>query len=157
MKDLQDVSRELMSHVVFALNHSMDLKMDGIEPMTPFAIVVKNGAMQIKVFGGDTLEFADSMYEKTIKEEAPDFVVYASDAFITTDGVKYDAVLFKAYDNEDSEIYLFGQKYSPGNEMSSFKRIGNPGLLGTEINFNYDSNKKRKPGRPTGKQWWKFW
>lgn len=157
MKELQDVSKELMRHVVFALNHSMDLKMDGIEPMMPFAVVIKNGGMQIKVFGGDTLEFADSMFEKTIKEETPDFVVYASDAFITTDGVKYDAVLFKAYDNEDSDIYLFGQKYRPGNELSPFQRIGNPGLIGTEINFNYDAGKNLKIDKPTGKRWWKIW
>jgi len=39
MKQLQDAATELMDEVIFALNHSMDLKRDGVDPMIPFAVL----------------------------------------------------------------------------------------------------------------------
>lgn len=65
MKQLQDASKELMEIVSFALNHSMDLKRDGIDPMIPFAVVIKDAKKTIKTFLGDTPEHADQMFEKT--------------------------------------------------------------------------------------------
>lgn len=158
MKNLHDASEDLMTHVVFALNHSMELKQDGVDPMMPFAIVITGSKKMIKVFGGDTLEYADNRFERTIIEEKPDFVVYASDTYLTTDGIKYDAVLFKAYDKNDNEMYLIGQKYKPKTEQIEFEQIGNPGFLGTEINRYFDLNNSQstKPGT-TNKSWWKFW
>ena len=158
MKSLHDASTELMNHVIFALNHSMDLKKDGVDPMMPFAIVITGNEKVIKVFGGDTLEYADNRYERTIVDEKPDFVVYASDTYLTTDGIKYDAVLFKAYDRNDTEVYLIGQKYRLKTDQFEFEQIGNPGFLGTEINryFIQNSINKTKPDT-TKKSWWKFW
>ena len=158
MKNLHDASEELMNHVVFALNHSMDLKKDGVDPMMPFAVVIKDGEKLIKVFGGDTLDYADQRFEGTIIEDKPDFVVYASDTYLTTDGIKYDAVLFKAYDKNDTDLYLIGQKYRPKSDQVEFEQIGNPGFLGTEINnyfslYNFDQAK----GETKNKSWWKFW
>lgn len=156
MKNLHDASKELMNHVVFALNHSMDLKKDGVDPMMPFAIVVNGDDRLIKVFAGDTLEYADNRYEKTITDEKPDFVVYASDTYLTTDGIKYDAVLFKAYDKNDSEIYLIGQKYRPKTDHVQFEQIGNPGFLGTETN-KYLSLDNCTKSETSKKSWWQFW
>jgi len=149
MKNLQDASKELIEHLIFALNHSMDLKKDGVDPMTPFAVVVKGGNKTLKAFFGDTSNYADKMFEKTIKEENPDFVVYATDSYLTTDGVKYDAVLFRAYDKSDSEIYLVGQKFRPKTENAEFEQIGNPGFLGTESN-RFSNDLQKKP-------WWRKW
>ncbi len=158
MKNLQDASTELMNHVVFALNHSMDLKQDGVDPMMPFAIVVNGNAKVIKVFGGETLEYADNRYERTILDENPDFVVYASDTYLTTEGIKYDAVLFKAYDKNDNEVYLIGQKYRPKTDQVEFEQIGNPGFLGTEANNYFNKTIINKGNADTTKKsWWKFW
>jgi uncharacterized protein (DUF2225 family) len=124
----------------------------------PFAVVINGDIKVINVFAGDTLEYADNRYESTIAEEKPDFVVYASDTYLTTDGVKYDAVLFKAYDKNDTEIYLIGQKYKPKTDKDEFEQIGNPQFLGTEPNkyvpYNNLNNIKsyiKKKSR------WKFW
>lgn len=156
MKTLHDASQVLMKHVVFALGHSMDLKKDGIEPMMPFAVVISGDQQTLKVFGGDTLDYADKRFEATIIEEKPDFVVYASDTYLTVDGVKYDAVLFKAYDKNDTAIYLIGQKYRPKTDQVEFAQIGNPGFLGTETNKYFNSNNSSlKEG--SQKRWWKFW
>ena len=158
MKNLHDASYDLMNHVVFALNHSMDLKRDGVDPMTPFAIAVNGTEKTIKVFAGDTLEYADNRYERTILDEKPDFVVYACDTYLTTDGIKYDAVLFKAYDKRDSEIYLIGQKYRVKTDQVEFEQIGNPDFLGTEINKFYGQiNADKTKGNTSNKSWWKFW
>lgn len=158
MKSLHDASTELMDHVVFALSHSMDLKQDGVDPMMPFAIVITGGEKVIKVFGGDTLEYADKRYESTIADEKPDFVVYASDTYLTTEGIKYDAVLFKAYDKNDTEVYLIGQKYRPKTDQVEFEQIGNPGFLGTEINKYFIQNSIANTKlNTTKKTWWKFW
>jgi hypothetical protein len=149
MKSLQDASKELIDHLIFALNHSMDLKRDGVDPMIPFAVVIKGNDKSLKAFAGETPDYADKMFEKTIREEKPDYIVYASDSYLTTDGVKYDAVLFRAYDKNDSEIYLVGQKFKPKTSDTEFEQIGNPGFLGTELNM-FLNDSKNKP-------WWKVW
>jgi hypothetical protein len=155
MKHLQDASKELMSNLIFALDHSMDLKKDGVDPMIPFAVVIKGTDKTIKTFVGDSPEYADQMFERTIREEKPDYVVFATDSYLTTNGIKYDAVLLKAYDKNDTEIYLVGQKFKPKTNNEDFEQIGNPGFLGTELN-NFNSsgtstiNKRSKP-------WWRVW
>ena len=134
MKHLQDASKDLMDNLIFALNHSMDLKKAGVDPMIPFAIVIKGSEKTIKTFVGDTPEYADHMFEQTIKEEKPDYVVYTADSYLTTNGIKYDAVVFKAYDKNDPEIYIVGQKFRPKTDAEDFEQIGNRGFLGTELN-----------------------
>jgi len=156
MKHLQDASKELMEHLIFALHHSMDLKRDGVDPMIPFAVVIKDANKTLKAFAGDTPEYADYMFEKTIKDEDTDFVIYASDSYLTTDGKKYDAVLLKAYDKNDIEIYLVGQKFKPKSGSDNFEQIGNPGFLGTVVN-NF-SNKENSANKNSTKKkpWWKL-
>jgi hypothetical protein len=156
MKHLQEASKDLMDNLIFALNHSMDLKKDGVDPMIPFAIVVKDTDKTIKAFAGDTPEYADKMFERTIIDEKPDFVVYASDSYLTSYGIKYDAVLLKAYDKNDSEIYLVGQKFKPKTGNQDFEQIGNPGFLGTEIN-NFNSTNGSTNNNDSKKPWWKIW
>ena len=147
-----------MKHVVFALNHSMDLKKDGVDPMMPFAVVITGSEKLIKVFSGDTLDYADQRFERTIIEDKPDFVVYASDTYLTTGGTKYDAVLFKAYDKNDTELYLIGQKYRPKSDHIEFEQIGNPGFMGNEINKHFSLNNfEQAKVETTNKSWWKFW
>jgi hypothetical protein len=41
-----------MDALIFALNHSMDLKRDGVDPMIPFAVIIKDNDKTIKVFAG---------------------------------------------------------------------------------------------------------
>jgi hypothetical protein len=144
-----------MDALIFALNHSMDLKRDGVDPMIPFAVIIKDNDKTIKVFAGDTPDYGDQMFDKTIEEEKPDVVIYATDSFLTTGGIKYDAVLLKAYDKSDSEIYLVGQKFQPLNENQNFEQIGNPGFLGT-IENKYVSNTLLKSAKPGKKPWWKI-
>lgn len=156
MKDLQNASNELMDNLIFALNHSMDLKKDGIDPMIPFAVVVNGNNKTIKTFFGDTPEYADQMFERTIREEKPDYVVYASDSYLTTNGIKYDAVLLKAYDKNDTEIYLVGQKFRPKEDNQDFEQIGNPGFLGTELN-SFNSSDASAANKSSRKPWWKIW
>ena len=156
MKHLQDASKELMDNLIFALNHSMDLKKGGVDPMIPFAVVVKGTDKTLKTFVGDTPDYADQMFERTIREEKPDYVVYASDSYLTTKGIRYDAVLLKAYDRNDTEIYLVGQKFKPKTDNEDFEQIGNPGLVGTELNgYNLSNSSASKQG--SNKPWWKVW
>jgi len=136
MKQLKEASEKLLEHLIFALNHAMELKKDGVDPMMPFAIVVKGNDKLIKTFAGDSPDYADQMFGKTIREEAPDYVIYAYDTYIRTDDIRYDGVLLKAYDKTDIEIYLVGQKFKPKTTSEDFLRIGNPAFLGTvENNF----------------------
>jgi hypothetical protein len=156
MKSLQDASKELVDHLVFTLNRSIDLKRDGVDPMVPFAVVVKGADKTLKAFAGDTPEFADDMFEKTILDEDPDYVVYASDSYLTVEGVKCDAVLLRAYDKNDPDIYLVGQKFKPKTGDQVFELLGNPAFLGT-------SEHEFAASVPTGisdsnsKPWWKLW
>ena len=71
---------------------------------------------------------------------------------LTTNGVKYDAVLLKAYDKNDSEIYLIGQKFRPKTASEDFEQIGNPGFLETELNHYNPANRSSSK-----KPWWKVW
>jgi hypothetical protein len=157
MKQLQDASKQLMDNLIFALNHCMELKKDGVDPMIPFAVVVKDKDKKIKAFAGDTADYGDQMFEKTVEDEKPDIVIYASDSYLTTDGIKYDAILLKAYDKNDSEVYLVGQKFKPKTESEEFEQIGNPGFLGTLANpyalntsFKNVEVRQKKPR-------WKIW
>jgi hypothetical protein len=154
MKHLQEASKELMGHLLFALNHSLDLKRDGVDPMMPFAVVIKGEEKTLKAFAGDGPEYGDKMFEKTIEEERPDYVVYASDSYMTMEGTKYDAVLFKAYDKTDTEVYLVGQRFRPKSEGEEFKQLGNPGFLGTVENPYYTPPSSSANGK---KPWWKVW
>jgi hypothetical protein len=150
MKNLQDASKELMEHLIFALNHAMDLKRDGVDPMIPFAVVVKGADKTLKAFAGNSPEYAGKMFEKTIRDENPDYVVYATDSYLTTNGIKYDAVLLRAYDKNDPEIFLVGQRFKPKSDGEKFEQIGNPGFLGTEENTFATTTLDKKP-------WWKIW
>jgi hypothetical protein len=134
MKQLRHASEKLLEHLIFALNHAMELKKDGVDPMMPFAIIMKGNEKMIKTFTSVSPDYADLMFEKTILEEAPDFVIYAYDTYIRTDDIRYDGVLLKAYDKTDSEIYLVGQKFVPKSENEEFLQIGNPAFLGTVAN-----------------------
>jgi hypothetical protein len=157
MKHLQEASGKLMEHVIFALDHSMDLKKDGVDLMSAFAVVAKGNNSTIQVFVGDKPDYGDQMFEKTIKEDNPDFVVYASDSYITSDNIKYDAVLLKAYDRNDSVIYLVGQKFKPKTDDDEFEQIGNPGHLGNiENNFHRDESASPS-AKQTKKAWWQIW
>jgi hypothetical protein len=158
MKNLNEASDRMMEQVVFALKHSMDLKRDGVDPMAPFAVVIKGSEKALKSFWGDTPDYADMMFEKTIAEEDSDIVVYASDSYITLTDIKYDAVLFKAYDKNDPEVYLIGQKFKPQTETQDFEEIGNPTHLGNILNPHFGTNtKKREVIIDDKKPWWKIW
>jgi hypothetical protein len=158
MKNLSEASGRMMEQVVFALKHSMDLKRDGVDPMIPFAVVTKGDKNTLKTFLGDTPDYADKMFEKTIDEENPDVVVYASDSYITWNDIKYDAVLFKAYDKNDAEVYLIGQKFMPQTETQDFEVIGNPGHLGNISNPHFGTDLKNNRAIVNEKRpWWKFW
>lgn len=158
MKNLNQASDRMMEQVVFALKHSMDLKRDGVDPMTPFAVVVRGDEKTLKAFVGDTADYADKMFEKTIADEDPDIVVYASDSYITSNGVKYDAVLFKAYDRNDADVYLIGQKFRPQTENQDFKEIDNPGHLGNIPNPHFGIDLKKNRAIVNKKRpWWKIW
>lgn len=155
MKHLQEASKELMGHLLFALNHSLDLKRDGVDPMMPFAVVIKGADKTLKAFAGDTADYGDQVFEQTIGEERPDYAVYASDSYLIMEGVRYDAVLLKAYDKNDTEIYLVGQRFIPKSECEEFRQLGNPGFLGTVENPYYTPpavsiTAAKKP-------WWKVW
>lgn len=134
MKHLQEASKELMGHLLFALNHSLDLKRDGVDPMMPFAVVIKGEEKTLQAFAGDGPDYANRMWEKTLSEEKPDYAIYASDSYLTIEGVRYDAVLLKAYDRRDPVIYLLGQRFRPKSSSEEFRQLGNPGFLGTETN-----------------------
>lgn len=154
MKHLQEASKELMGHLLYTLHHSLDLKRDGVDPMMPFAVVIRGAEKTLKTFVGEGPGYADRMWEKTLQDERPDYAVYASDSYLTMEGVRYDAVLLKAYDKTDPEIYLVGQRFQPKSETEEFKQLGNPGFLGTTENAYYTP-----PGNGAGskKPWWKVW
>jgi len=150
MKRLEDASQSLIDNLIFAIDHSMDLKKHGVDPMMPFAVVIKGANRTLKTFAGD-IDYADKLFVRTIEQENPDIVVYASDTYFTMEGIKYDAVLFKAYDNTDADMYIVVQRYIPQTEEINFEQIGNPAFLETVAN---NFNIQHKPGK---KPWWKWW
>lgn len=153
MKHLQEASKELMGHLLYTLHHSLDLKRDGVDPMMPFAVVIKGAEKTLKTFAGEEPGYADRMWENTLQDERPDYAVYASDSYLTMEGVRYDAVLLKAYDKTDPEIYLVGQRFRPRSGSEEFKQLGNPGFLGTTENHYYTPPANGKEKKP----WWKVW
>lgn len=160
MKHLKDASQELTSKLLSALDHAMQLKRDGIDPMIPFAFVYSDNNGTLKSFVGDTPEYADKMFERTIMEENPDFAIYGYDGYLTFEGNKNDAILLKAYQKTDDVIYLVGQRFIPKSDYIDCKMIGNPAFLGTEPNnFNIDDViKQDNELKSESKQsWWKFW
>lgn len=46
MKHLQEASKDQIGHLLFGLNHSLDLKRDGVDPIILFAVVIKGKEMQ---------------------------------------------------------------------------------------------------------------
>lgn len=154
MKHLQDASKELMGHLLFALNHSLDLKRDGVDPMMPFAVVIRGEEKILKAFAGDGPDYANRMWEKTLQEERPDFAIFASDSYLTMEGTRYDAVLLKAFDKRDPVIYLVGQRFRPKSASDGFRQLGNPGFLGTEANPYAAPSSHTSSGK---KPWWKVW
>lgn len=142
-----------MGHLLFALHHSLDLKRNGVDPMMPFAVVIKGTGKTLKTFAGDVPGYADKMFEKTLGEERPDYAVFATDSYLTMEGVRYDAVLLKAFDKRDPVIYLVGQRFRPKSASEEFRQLGNPGFLGTEPN-PYAAPPHAAGGK---KPWWKVW
>jgi hypothetical protein len=164
MKNLQDASENLINKLISVLDYAVGLKQDGIDPMIPFAFVYVGETGSIKSFVGDTPEYADKLFEKTILEEKPDYVIYAYDGYLTVGGKKNDAILLKAFDKSDSVIYLVGQRFVPKQKDTEFETIGNPAFLGTEENIlmkaesNYvEHAKSNVVGHSKSRPWWKFW
>lgn len=160
MKHLKDASEELTSKLLSALDHAVQLKKDGIDPMMPFVFVYSDNNGRLKSFVGDTPEYADKMFERTIMEENPDFAIYGYDGYLTFDGNKNDAILLKAYQKTDDVIYLVGQRFIPKSDHIDCKMIGNPAFLGTEPNNFYidDVIKQGNEMKSESKQpWWKIW
>lgn len=158
MKHLKDASQELTSKLIRTLEHAVLLKKDGIDPMIPFAFVYNGENETIKSFVGDTPEYADKMFEKTILEESPDYVIYGYDGYLTVEENKTDTILIKAYDKIDDVIYLVAQRFIPKDKNKECEIVGNPVFLGTEENIllynkveKTDNNIKVK-----NKPWWKF-
>lgn len=134
MKHLKDASKELTSKLLNALDHAVQMKKDGIDPMLPFAFVYSDNNNTLKSFVGDTLEYAEKMFERTIMEEKPDYAIYGYDGYLTIEGNKNDAILLKAYQKTDDVIYLVGQRFIPKSDQNDCEIIGNPAFLGTEPN-----------------------
>lgn len=164
MKHLKDASESLTSKLISVLDHAVGLKKNGIDPMIPFAFVYVGESGTIKSFVGDTPEYADKMFEKTILEDKPDYAIYGYDGYLTIEGRKTDAILLKAFDKTDTVIYLVGQRFTPKQSDTDFATIGNPAFLGTEENilmkaeFNFLGQVINNiEEQPNAKPWWKFW
>ncbi|WP_225000419.1 hypothetical protein [Cesiribacter sp. SM1] len=155
MAHLKDARKELMDQLLFVLDHSMTLKKDGVDPMIPFSSIVKGENKVLKTFVADTLDYAQKMFEKTINDEDPDIAVMASDTYLTIGGEKSDAVLIKAYDKQDNNIYIVGQRFKPKSSTMDFEIIGNPAFLGTEDNNLRPKGDEKK--KDAGKKKWKLW
>lgn len=151
MKNLQNVSASIMDHILYALDYSAALKKENAGPAQPFAIIVKGASKTIQSFSGDTPDYADKMFHQTICTEDPDFIVYATDSFITQNGTRYDAVLFRAYAKNDEEIYILAQKYEPDAGTGKLVAMGSPGFLGTEKNSYILKEGEQSSSR---KFWW---
>lgn len=161
MKHLKDASEELTKKLISALDHAVQLKKDGIDPMIPFAFVYSNDNGTLKSFLGNSPEYADKMFERTLIEEKPDFVIYGYDGYLTVEGSKYDAILLKAFDRGDNTIYLVGQRFQPKTDKEECIIIGNPTFIGSEYNdlikpmINQEVIEKDKMLKK--KNWWQFW
>jgi hypothetical protein len=133
-RHLKDASKELMDHLLYAMNYAMDQKKEG-GVMMPFAVVVKGKEKVIQAYpeGND---YGVKIFEKTIREEHPDFVVYAGDGSLTVEGKEWAAILFKAYDKNDSVMYRVAQRYTPKTATQEFEKNGNPAFIGTEKKFS---------------------
>ena len=156
MAHLKDARKELIDQLIFVLDHSMTLKKDGVDPMIPFSVMVKGDDKVIKTFVGDTPEYAEKMFEKTIREEDPEIAMFATDTYLTIEGAKSDGILIKAYDQRDNYIYLVGQRFIPKSTERDFEKIGNPAFLGTMEN-HFKTGGKNTPETPEKKSKWKFW
>jgi hypothetical protein len=133
-RNLKDASKELMDHLIYAMNYAIDQKKEG-GSMMPFAVVVTGSKKIIQAYpeGND---YGMKIFEKTIRQEHPDFVVYAGDGSLTVEGKEWAAVLFKAYDKNDSVMYRVAQRYTPKTATREFEKNGNPVFIGTEKNFS---------------------
>lgn len=163
-KHLKDASNNLTDKIITVMDHAIGLKKDGIDPMIPFAFVYIGDGGTLKSFLGDTPEYADKMFEKTILEEDPDYAIYGYDGFLTVEGKKTDAVIFKAYDKTDDTIYLVGQRFIPKTDSTDCETVGNPAFLGTDENkfYSYNTQKTKElsvneTNLQPSKPWWKIW
>ncbi len=118
--------------MLFGLEHGVEiLKVKGKGPIIPFVVLEKNDEREVVRFLYDDPEAGIFEGIRLLKEEREcRFAVLVHDGFLHAEGERFNAVLVKGFDRQDTFGYSLGQRYIPGKFWSSLKRIGKPAFVG---------------------------
>jgi LPXTG-motif cell wall-anchored protein len=134
-KHLREASPKLMNLLVFALEYVTRMKKENLaNPVMPFAVFEMNGQRTIHAYP-EGYEKGMQMLSSEIKTKSPDYVVFGSDGTVKHEGETVKAILFKAYDKNDTVVYQVAQRYDLTTPDNEFQKIGNPAHTGNENKF----------------------
>ncbi|MEQ8879515.1 MAG: hypothetical protein RLQ12_07790 [Cyclobacteriaceae bacterium] len=133
-KHLDNANEKLVDLMLEGIDHGVESIKGGNGPLIPFSITETNGEKKIIRFVTERLEEGLEKGKESIKNNLEsELAVLVYDGYLTTDNIKYDAILVIGFDRTDNVAYLIGQKYKPKKFLSRLKPIGNPLYLGTEV------------------------
>jgi hypothetical protein len=115
----------------FALDHAIaSIQPHG--PLIPFVLVEQEGKRTLHRCVADTLEAGLAQAKQLAKSQldACDRLVIAFDGFVTSEGVRTDAIYVQVFERAAEQGVQLLQRYKPTGLLKKNKRIGNPMMAG---------------------------
>jgi len=131
-KSINQADKKLVDLMHFGLDHGVEsIKIKGKGPLVPFVVIELNGEKELTRFLRDKPEDGVKDGIRSLKEaKESQFAVLVHDGYLTVAGQKFNAVIAKGFDRNDTVGYSLAQRYSPKKFFSSFKSIGKPSFVG---------------------------
>ena len=133
-KSFNQADKKLSDLMFFGLDHGIEsIKASVKGPLVPFTVTETNGERKLNRIITEKLE--DGLREGMKSLETDDvssYVIIVYDAYLTIAGQRFDAVIVRGFDRNDSVGYSIGQRYQLKRFMTPFKSIGNPVFIGNE-------------------------
>jgi hypothetical protein len=124
------LSDGLTRAILEAVRRGLELLRDGASPLQPLLLTWRAGVVFTDVLLGESVEDSVAFGRETAWEAPKDVThcVLLWDGYITTDGVRSEALFLQAQERGRPESHVFVQRYSlEGAERLTW--IGNPSLL----------------------------
>ncbi|MCA9107305.1 MAG: hypothetical protein KDA83_17955 [Planctomycetales bacterium] len=129
-------SQEFADLFFLAIDHGFESIEDGAGPLIPFVLTQSfAGERDLHRFVTEELSDGVMRAQAYVEENRTSIRMYAiaSDAYITIDGKKWDAILVEAGDSSSPVGAVFAQRYQAGKKgffrKAKNERVGNPALI----------------------------
>jgi hypothetical protein len=133
-KNFHQADKKLADLMVFGLDHGIESVKASVKgPLVPFTMTETNEERKLNRIITEKLE--EGLTEGMKSLEADDvsrYGIIVYDGYLTIEGRRFDAVIVKGFDRNDSLGYSIGQRYQLKKFLTPFRTIGSPVFIGNQ-------------------------